>query len=206
MPVLRMMCDWTLRLCAFQVVSTSACRPAAGFVEVYAEPSMPSCQHIGTQVAPLCFFRKSLMVTALCHCCRKITLAHFQHAGTACKLCFARAAVAKCCMLFCACTCVSIQSGAIGQLKSLEAKVLIPSYLFNKNDIRFKASLAGEGCLGDSPCECWVNCLLWSSVPLFCCLVRNSRRICCFFNEQDNHACTCVSCMMRDTRHADGAA
>jgi hypothetical protein len=37
-----------------------------------------------------------------------------------------------------------LQSGAIGQLKQLEARVLIPAYLFNKKDIRFKASLAGE--------------------------------------------------------------
>jgi hypothetical protein len=59
-----------------------------------------------------------------------------------------------------------LQSGAIGQLKSLEAKVLIPSYLFNKNDIRFKASLAGEGCLSGSFWERWVGYLLWSSTPI----------------------------------------
>lgn len=38
---------------------------------------------------------------------------------------------------------LSLQTGAIGQLKQLEAQVLIPSYLFNSNDIRFKAKLAG---------------------------------------------------------------
>lgn len=35
------------------------------------------------------------------------------------------------------------QTGAIGELQQLEAKVLIPAYLFNKNDIRFQAKLAG---------------------------------------------------------------
>lgn len=38
-----------------------------------------------------------------------------------------------------------LQSGAVGQLVQLEAQVLIPAYLFNRNDIRFKARLAG-GC------------------------------------------------------------
>lgn len=46
-----------------------------------------------------------------------------------------------------------LQSGAIGQLKQLEAKVLIPAYLFNKNDIRFKAKLAG-GTAMDAGCYC----------------------------------------------------
>jgi hypothetical protein len=36
-----------------------------------------------------------------------------------------------------------LQTGAVGQLKQLDAQVLIPAYLFNKNDIRFKARLAG---------------------------------------------------------------
>lgn len=37
------------------------------------------------------------------------------------------------------------QSGAIGELMQLESRVLIPAYLFNKDDIRFKAALAGVG-------------------------------------------------------------
>lgn len=36
------------------------------------------------------------------------------------------------------------QSGAIGQLKQLAVQVLIPSWAFSKNDIRFQAKLAGE--------------------------------------------------------------
>lgn len=36
-----------------------------------------------------------------------------------------------------------LQTGAVGQLTQLDAQVLIPAYLFNKDDIRFKARLAG---------------------------------------------------------------
>lgn len=48
----------------------------------------------------------------------------------------------------CADFCCFVQTGAIGQLKQLQVQVLIPSYLFNKDDIRFKAKLAGKWVAG----------------------------------------------------------
>lgn len=37
-----------------------------------------------------------------------------------------------------------VQSGVIGDLKQCDVQVLVPSWAFNKNDIRFQFRLAGE--------------------------------------------------------------
>jgi len=36
-----------------------------------------------------------------------------------------------------------MQGGAIGELQSVDARVLIPGYAFKSNDIRFNETLAG---------------------------------------------------------------
>jgi predicted dehydrogenase len=46
-----------------------------------------------------------------------------------------------------------LQSGAIGDLKQLNVQVLVPSWAFNKNDIRFQFKLAG-GTMMDAGCYC----------------------------------------------------